>query len=221
MKRAALGGLIVSCAVLYTVLAILAHTHRYFGIDLSIVLAVQHLRSGPLDTLCRAVSWLGYSPQFVPEFAVVLLAFYLLRLRVEAIVMAVSELGVAVQGFVVKPIVGRPRPLTALVFVNDRLREDPYTFTAGHVHTFMVIFGFIAFLAWRRLEAGWRRTAIISGCVVFLLVTGFSRFYLGDHWPSDVLGGYLAGGIWLGIAILAYDVLVQRGVIQETHKKRP
>ena len=220
MRRAAAGGLIVTCAVLYGVLAILAHLHRYFGIDLTITLATQHLRSEPLDIVFRAISWFGYFPQFVPEFALILLAFYLLRLRIEAMVMAGAELGVAVQGFVMKPIVGRLRPSTGLVWVNDRLQQDPYTFTAGHVHTFVVIFGFIAYMAWRRMREGWGRTAVITGCLAFLLLTGISRFYLGDHWPSDVFGGFLAGGTWLGIAILVYQVLLARGVIQEADRKR-
>jgi undecaprenyl-diphosphatase len=195
--------------------AVLAHLHRYFGFDLSIALALQHLRSAPLDVLMKAASWPGYSPQFVPEFALVLLAFLLLRLRIEAVIMTLAEVGVAVQGFVLKPIVGRPRPSTGLIWVNDRLREDPYTFTAGHVHTFTVIFGFVAFLAWRRMRPGdWRRTAIIAGSVLVLVVVGISRIYLGDHWASDVLGGYLAGGIWLGVAILLHQSLFDRGIIR-------
>jgi len=221
VKRAAAGGLIVSCAVVYTALAILAHLHRYLGFDLAVTLALQHYRSGPLDIVLRAISWPGYFPEFLPEFAVILLGFYWLRLRIEAVILAVTELGVAIQGFVLKPIVGRPRPSTGLVWVSDRLTQDPYGFTAGHVHTFMVIFGFIAFLAWRRLpREGWQRAAAIAASIVFLVVMGISRVYLGDHWTSDVVGGYMAGGIWLGVAILVYQILVDRGVIRETPRGR-
>ena len=220
MKRAAAGGLVVFSAVAYAAFAILAHAHRYLGIDLSITLALQQFRSGPLDAAFTAVSWPGYFPEFVPEFGLILLAFYLLHLRIEAVIMAATELGVAVQGFILKPIVGRLRPSTGLVFVHDRLKADPYGFTAGHVHTFMLIFGFIAYLAWRRLpREDWRRPAIIAGSVLFLLIMGISRIYLGDHWTTDVVAGYLAGAIWLGIAILAYQVLVDRGVIHESARK--
>ncbi|GAC1329451.1 MAG: phosphatase PAP2 family protein [Candidatus Dormibacteria bacterium] len=216
MKKAAAGGLVVACIVAYTVLAVLAHLNRYFGFDLAITLGLQHLRSGPTDVVLKAISWPGYFPEFVPEFALILAAFYWLRLRVEAIVLAATEAGVAVQGFVVKPIVGRLRPSSSLVWVNDKLTQDPFSFTAGHVHTFVVIFGFIAFLAWRRMpRSDWRRAAIIVGSGTILAVMGISRVYLGDHWTSDVLGAYLAGGTWLGIAIVAYEFLVDRGTIRE------
>jgi membrane-associated phospholipid phosphatase len=222
MKKAAAGGFTLACLSLYVALAFEAHLHRWFGIDLSITLAVQQLRSAPLDIFLRAVSWPGYFPEFVPVFAVILYAFYRLRLRIEAIIMAAAELGVGAMGFFVKPIVGRPRPLTGLVWVNDRLPEDPYSFTAGHVHTFVVILGFIAFLAVRRLPRGsWQRTALVAGSILILLVMGFSRVYLGDHWSSDVAGGFLAGGTWLGIGVLTYQVFVARGVIDEGVKRRP
>lgn len=216
MKRAAAGGLVVFSAVLYAGLAIVAHAHRYLGLDLSLTVALQHLRSGPLDAALVAISWPGYFPEFVPEFAAILLGFYLLHLRIEAVILAGTELGVAVQGFILKPIVGRPRPSSSLVWVKDHLTQDPYGFTAGHVHTFMVIFGFIAYLAWRRMpRQGWQRPAVIVGSIAFMLVMGISRVYLGDHWTTDVVGGYLAGGTWLGVAIIAYQVLVDRGVIHE------
>jgi len=216
MRRAAAGGLVVFCGLLYAGLAIVAHAHRYLGFDLALTVALQHLRSGPLDMVLAAISWPGYFPEFVPEFAAILLGFYLLHLRIEAVVLAAAELGVAVQGFILKPIVGRPRPSTSLVWVNDRLTQDPYGFTAGHVHTFMVIFGFIAYLAWRRMPRhGWQRPTVVAGSAILMLVMGISRIYLGDHWTTDVVGGYLAGGIWLGVAIYAYQVLVDRGTIHE------
>ncbi|MFN2462909.1 MAG: phosphatase PAP2 family protein [Candidatus Dormibacteria bacterium] len=230
MSRAAGGGSsrrlvltaagVVVCFALYTVLAILAHAHRYLDFDLTTTLALQHLRSAPTDAVLKVVSWFGYFPEFVPEFAAILLGFYLLRLRIEAIVLAVSEAGVGIQGFIVKPIVGRPRPSTSLVWVNDKLVQDPYSFTAGHVHTFMVIFGFIIYLAFRRMPAGLARTAIVVASAVFLVATGVSRVYLGDHWSSDVLGAYLAGGAWLGLAILAYEVLRGRGLIKEPRPRQ-
>jgi len=216
MRKAAAGGLVAACVVAYAALAVLAHLNRYFGFDLAITLGLQHFRSGPVDLVLKAISWPGYFPEFVPEFALVLGALYWLHLRVEAIVMAVTEAGVAIQGFVVKPIVGRLRPPTSLVWVNDKLTQDPFSFTAGHVHTFVVIFGFIAYLAWRRMpRTDWRRSAIIGASVAILVVMGISRVYLGDHWTSDVLGAYLAGGTWLGIAVVAYEVLVDRGTIRE------
>jgi len=205
-------GIALACAAGYIVLAILAHAQPWLFFDVGATRTLQHLRSGPLDLFMKTVSWPGYFPEFVPIFAAVLLVMYRLRLKVEAMIMTVAEIGVAVMGFVVKPIVGRHRPPTSQVWVNDYIPKDPYTFTAGHVHTYMVIFGFIVFLAATQIPRGrWQRPTLIWGSVLFLVLTGISRVYLGDHWASDVIGAYLAGGFWLCLAIVAYLQLTGRG----------
>jgi undecaprenyl-diphosphatase len=205
LRRSLLWALVAASAVAYITLGVLAHTHPWFAFDLSTTLLFQGWRSAPLDVVMKAVSWPGYFPQFVAFFAAILLVMYRLKLKLEVAVLAAAELGVGAMGFIVKPMVGRLRPSTSLVWVNDRLPADPYTFTAGHVHTLVVIFGFITFLAATRISHWtWARAVLIFGSALILVATGFSRVYLGDHWATDVIGGYLAGGIWLGLGLLAY-----------------
>ncbi len=42
------------------------------------------------------------------------------------------------------------------------------------------------------------------GATVFMLIMGVARVASGEHWPSDVLGGYLLGGLWLTLLLLAW-----------------
>ena len=44
-----------------------------------------------------------------------------------------------------------------------------------------------------------------------MLIVGPTRVYLGDHWATDVLGGYLFGGGWLGLSLQLYLKLRQKG----------
>ncbi|WP_269083757.1 phosphatase PAP2 family protein [Peribacillus butanolivorans] len=49
------------------------------------------------------------------------------------------------------------------------------------------------------------RTMLIFISAIFILTIGFSRIYLGAHYPSDILGGFFTGGFWLGSTIWIYQ----------------
>jgi undecaprenyl-diphosphatase len=75
---------------------------------------------------------------------------------------------------------------------------------------FVEFFGFLFFLSYVLLERGLLRRAALGGLGLLIAVVGVSRIYLGAHWPSDVTGAYLAGGIWLMLCIEAYRRLKSR-----------
>lgn len=104
---------------------------------------------------------------------------------------------------ILKETIERPRPSEALVNVFDPLPQ--YSFPSGHVMYYVVFFGFVAFLAASlpKLEPRWRAFLLTISLPLIFLV-GISRVYLGAHWPSDVLGAYLFGGLYLSVLILIY-----------------
>ena len=63
------------------------------------------------------------------------------------------------------------------------------------------------------MDASWRRTTLIVFLVIAMLLMGLSRVQAGEHWPSDVLGGYLLGIAWLSAAGILYErrVLMREG----------
>ena len=211
MSSRTLSAALGAAIVVLVALALLAHLNQHFGFDPPATLFVQQFRSALLDQAMIVVSWPGYPPQFLLFFGLAVAGFAVLRRWLELAIMAVAELGVGATGFVLKPLVDRRRPPDSLVWVNDHLPQDPYSFTAGHVHTFMVIVGWIIFLVvGRRLLPAPLRVVVVAAGVLFLLVMGVSRVYLGDHWTSDALGAYILGGTWVMIEILAFRRLRQR-----------
>jgi len=110
-------------------------------------------------------------------------------------------LGSGAAAFVLKDLIARPRPGAPLyAFV-----ETSYSFPSGHATFAAALYGFVLWLVYDTLPAAWRYVATAAVTVVILAV-GFSRLYLGVHYPSDVLAGYVLGGIFalLGIKVAKY-----------------
>jgi hypothetical protein len=78
------------------------------------------------------------------------------------------------------------------------------TFPSGGSERCVVFYGLIAYLLWREFS-GTRKAAIWSGAVVAALAfdEGYSRWYLGMHWLTDVLSGWIYGGLLLAMFIIA------------------
>ncbi|MFJ2796459.1 phosphatase PAP2 family protein [Streptomyces sp. NPDC087290] len=121
-------------------------------------------------------------------------------------VAATSLLGTLVQQGL-KSAVGRERPRWP-----DPVDSAHYAaFPSGHAMTAMVTCGMLLWLL-RRYGAGPRlwRAALAVACVSVVGV-GLTRLYLGVHWSSDVLGGWLLGGALVGFSIAGYARYERRG----------
>lgn len=203
LKRARWAELTLVAALgLYAVLAILAQEYAYFWWDLSLDRSIQSISIAGFRSLMLAISALGSG--WVPFVLVALAgaAFYSGRLRLEALTcIAGVAAGTELNTFF-KWLVGRPRPAPPLVQVTTIVTRE--SFPSGHVVFFVEFFGFLLFLTYvLRPPAALRRTAYIVLWTLISLV-GVSRVYLGAHWPSDVVGAYLAGGVWLMLMIEFY-----------------
>ena len=178
-------------------LTLLAVLVPYFAVDLTVERAIQAPRAPWLDTLATAVSWLGFPPQSDVVFGAIILALFLSGRRWQAAGALFAAAGSAGLWFLVAPLVHRARPDPELVRVAMRI---PYgSFPSGHVLNFTATCGFLAFLAWHA-----RRPAVSVLCLLPPLAIALSRLYLGEHWPSDVLGGFLFGGLWLALTVRLY-----------------
>jgi undecaprenyl-diphosphatase len=97
-------------------------------------------------------------------------------------------------GHGLKLLVQRPRP-EFLVVGPD---AGGFSFPSGHALFAALLGGVLVLLAEDLVRPLWLRRALQGVVVLIALAVGASRVYLGAHWPSDVLGGYLAGVLALG-----------------------
>ena len=96
-----------------------------------------------------------------------------------------------------KLLVDRPRPTEDLLMIW----RDPagLGFPSGHAYTAIILFGLIYYLAPSVVPWKWIVRLLRLSSLILIVLIGISRVYLGAHWPSDVLGGFLVGGIMLAI----------------------
>ncbi len=153
----------------------------------------------PLDNPMRAASWLGLGEAAIP--AALLIAFLLYRRgeRAWSRLYVVACLSGWALNIVLKAMTRRVRPQG----ISPKLTQAGWlSFPSGHAMMAMLVYGFGAVLLARTLRStAARGTAIALGGVITLLV-GVSRVYLGAHWPTDVLAGFLAGSAWAVSCVL-------------------
>lgn len=187
----------------FAVLALFAHIDSYFSWDLRITNALQSFNAQGILTFMRGVSVVGDG--WYPYALAVLTVFILFaaRLRSEAAGLALSTGGGALVNTLLKILIARPRPAPNLVTVFRAMNSR--SFPSGHVTFYVCYFGFLFFVAYALLPRGSiaRRSALALAALPVALV-GLSRVYLGEHWPSDTLGGYLFSGLWLALSLHAY-----------------
>jgi len=115
--------------------------------------------------------------------------------------LSTSVFGSFIVAYALKELAARPRPPAPLYAYI----ETSYSFPSGHAVFSVAFYFFILWLVFAALPSIWRHAATIAVAVLTLAI-GFSRLYPGVHYPSDVLAGYVLGGLFviLGIKVAKY-----------------
>lgn len=147
---------------------------------------------GPLHALMRGVTWIaGPIPQACVLLAAIL--FFARRGQIfpQGAMMALAGIGGVGVVSGVKALFHRPRP--DLIFA-----PLGYSFPSGHSFFAVVVYGTIAHGIAENLPRGSRKRRLVwATAIAAMLLVGFSRIYLGEHFPSDVGAGYAAAIPWL------------------------
>ncbi|MFL6216927.1 MAG: phosphatase PAP2 family protein [Blastocatellia bacterium] len=187
---------------LYAVLATFAHLYAFFEWDMRVNHAIRSINVPGFGPLMVGLSWLGSG--LVPTILVVGcgMALYAARFRLEGILCMIGVTLGAVMNSLMKIAIARPRPDPSLI---DVMRHyDHNSFPSGHVEFFVTFFGFLFFLSYVLLKRSPLRSAALIVLALLIALIGVSRIYIGAHWPSDTVGAYLSGGVWLMLMIEVY-----------------
>jgi undecaprenyl-diphosphatase len=131
---------------------------------------------------------------------IALAAYALIRYRrwIDAAGLVLAGLGAGLLNLLLKDIFERTRP----DLFDGPIHLTSYSFPSGHAMGSIAAYGMLAFVGARLTNRYMLRLAIGLVAALTVLFIGISRIYFGVHYPTDVIGGYLAGAIWLAIAIM-------------------
>ncbi len=139
--------------------------------------------------------WLGLAAGGVAAM------FWKARLRVEAVTMACLVATGILLRLLLKSTIRRPRP--SITLLHRRHRSS--SFPGGHVTSAVTFWGWLIVIGihlFKGKYSSYRRVLAVPA--TFIMLVGPTRVYLGEHWLTDTLGGYLIGGACISAAIPFY-----------------
>ena len=200
--------------VLTAQLAVLAASGWIFGVLVQDVVGgdgailadrptVQYLadhRSPWLTTTMRMLTHVGSIVVLIPVIVLVgAVAYRRTRSWAPLAQLALSLAGAVAIADLIKPLVGRPRPAIGPLVAT----ASGYAFPSGHATQTAAVAVTLALLG-AAVATSWpRRVGVWLAAVLVMLTVGFSRVYLGVHWPSDVVAGFALGALWAVLCALA------------------
>lgn len=119
-----------------------------------------------------------------------------------ALFVFLASLSGLLMGVALKLIVARPRPSAELVWVHHS--SQTYSFPSITAFLSVVLFGAIVYLIWQARSSRPVVIVALGASLLSIVVIGLSRVYVGEHWATDVLGGWLFGGAWLVVVVAAH-----------------
>ncbi|MEK3853600.1 phosphatase PAP2 family protein [Cytobacillus sp. FSL H8-0458] len=167
--------------------------------DESVIQYIQAFISPRLTEYMSVVTFLGSVKWLAFSVLLAAVLLFLFKKRSLAWFMVLSSGLGALFNLLLKWIFKRERP-----DIRPLIEEQGFSFPSGHSMGSFIFYGSLAYMIIhlakrKRWKAAW--TVML---VCFIIMIGLSRIYLGVHFPSDVIAGFAAGGVWLTIMIIGF-----------------
>jgi membrane-associated phospholipid phosphatase len=196
-------------AVLAAIISVCARFTALFPGDLFLTGGLQSSDNLYLFLFMWSVSFLfsGWGAVLLIVFISVLVWWRIGRL--EGILIPVAGL-LSFVSEALKLIINHGRPSTDIILNTPAsaafmpVSQPDNGFPSGHVFFAIVILGLLVYFIFIELKKSVLRTLILIGLIALIILAGVSVIYLGYHWNSDVLGGYIIGGVFLTALIWFY-----------------
>ncbi|MDB5160006.1 MAG: phosphoesterase, PA-phosphatase-like protein [Candidatus Saccharibacteria bacterium] len=175
------------------------------GLDTTILSWIHSQANPTLNWIFFDLTTIGNVEVILP-ITILLLALLLYKKhRRHAMLVFFGVGGAAVANFILKLLFHRDRP----AFWQSLITETGYSFPSGHAMLTSALILCIVAILWK---TKWRIISIVLGAILILSI-GFSRLYLGVHYPTDIVAGWSVSVVWIAIVLL-----ITKAASYEYHK---
>lgn len=154
-------------------------------------------------------NWVTYIAKFITQFGgpilliiIAVLISSILRNKI-GICILVNLFLATITNFTLKNILQRPRPIEHRI-----IDESGYSFPSGHSMVSMAFYGFLIYLIFQNVKNKYLKWSLIIILALLIVSIGISRIYLGVHYTSDVIAGFLVALAYLSIYTKAIKEIV-------------
>lgn len=211
-------------AIMLLFLSVAAHRYAVFPLDMTLAHGIQRLRGTVFATLIYPAGDLQWYLPSIIAYVIIFAILLVLRLYRVAIFVALSSFGADLVHLMLNIVVARPRPYGVAIPALTTINLGSASYPSGHVAHVVGLYGFLLFLCVLAIRARPRLKlwllAVQAICVYFLAGVGISRVLEGQHWPSDVVGGYLVGVLVLIPVIALYHRVAMRHAATHSTERR-
>ena len=202
--------ILLICVIIFY--AILEDIFEYEKLKLDIIIyniIVLRLRAEPLTRIMEILTNFGGAYMLI-GLAIMITIFS--KNKKTAFIIDLNLIIITIFNLILKNIIQRPRPEGYRL-----IAESGYSFPSGHSMISMAFYGLIIYMIWKTMKNKKLRNIICVLITILVILIGISRIYLGVHYASDVIGGFV-----VSIAYLIVYVSITKTILKierEDNKK--
>ncbi len=172
----------IFCFLLFLMITYFVISNKIEKFDTGIYQMIISLRSKPMDQFMKTITKFGNT---VPVLCIIILLLIKLNQK-DRFLLGMNTIVTVGMNQILKFIIKRPRPNHLRL-----IKQGGYSFPSGHSMISLCLYGVLIYFIITKEQNKKKKIVFVFLLTLLILLIGISRIYVGVHYPSDVLGGYL------------------------------